>query len=35
MLNRFDGSFLKSKTWSTVRKKIDRSKKAWGEIKDD
>ena len=35
MLNRFDDSFLTSKTWSTVRKKIDRSKKVWGEIKDD
>lgn len=35
MLNRFDGSFLNSKTWSTVRKKTDRSKKAWGEIKND
>ncbi|CAD7846807.1 MAG: hypothetical protein [Olavius algarvensis Delta 4 endosymbiont] len=35
MLTRFEGSFLKTKTWSLVRKKIDRSKKAWGEIKDD
>ncbi len=35
MLARFEDSFLKTKTWSTVRKKIDRSKKAWGEIKND
>ncbi len=35
MLTRFDGSFLASKTWSLARKKIDRSKKAWGEIKDE
>jgi len=31
MANRFDKSFLKTKTWSTVQKKIDRSKKIWGE----
>lgn len=34
MLTRFESSFLTSKTWSLVRKKIDRSKKRWGEIKD-
>jgi len=31
MLQRFDTSFLKTKTWSTVQKKIARSKRAWGE----
>ena len=31
MLRRFDASFLKTATWSTVRKKIARSRKAWGE----
>jgi len=31
MLARFDESFLKTKTWSTVQKKIARSKKTWGE----
>jgi len=31
MLNRFGESFLTTKTWSTVQKKILRSKKAWGE----
>ena len=31
MTNRFDESFLKTNTWSTVQKKITRSKKAWGE----
>ena len=31
MLQRFDTSFLKTKTWSTVQKKITRSQKAWGE----
>ena len=31
MLHRFDASFLKTKTWSTVQKKIARSQKAWGE----
>ena len=30
MLKRFDSSFLKTKTWSTVQKKILRSQKAWG-----
>ena len=32
MLDRFEDSFLKSNTWETVKKKIERSKKAWGEI---
>lgn len=31
MLNRFNESFLMTKTWDTVQKKIERSKKAWGE----
>jgi hypothetical protein len=31
MLQRFDTSFLKTKTWSTVQKKIARSQKTWGE----
>lgn len=31
MLNRHDDSFLSTKTWTTVQKKIERSKKAWGE----
>ena len=31
MLVRYKDSFLKNKTWATVQKKIDRSKKAWGE----
>jgi hypothetical protein len=31
MLNRFETSFLKTKTWPTVQKKIARSKKSWGE----
>ena len=31
MLHRFGESFLTTKTWSTVQKKILRSKKAWGE----
>jgi len=35
MLTRFEDSFLTSKTWSIVGKKITRSKKAWEEIKDD
>lgn len=35
MLTRFEGSFLTSNTWSLVRKKIDRSKKKWGETNDD
>ena len=31
MLDRFEGSFLKSKTWKIVQKKISRSKRKWGE----
>jgi hypothetical protein len=31
MLNRCGESFLATKTWATVQKKIARSKKAWGE----
>jgi hypothetical protein len=31
MIERFNGSFLTTKSWVTVRKKIERSKKAWGE----
>jgi hypothetical protein len=31
MVNRYHESFLTKKTWATVRKKIDRSKKMWGE----
>ncbi|UCG12697.1 MAG: DUF169 domain-containing protein [Deltaproteobacteria bacterium] len=31
MVNRWPDSFLTTKTWATVRKKIDRSAKAWGE----
>ena len=31
MLNRYDDSFLKTKSWATVQKKIERSKKTWGE----
>jgi hypothetical protein len=30
-LDRYDESFLKTQTWTTVRKKIERSKKTWGE----
>ncbi len=32
MLNRFEESFLKTKSWATVQKKIERSKKTWGEL---
>ncbi len=32
MITRFEESFLKTKTWSIVQKKILRSKKAWGEV---
>jgi uncharacterized protein (DUF169 family) len=32
MLGRFDESFLKTKTWDTVQKKIARSKRVWGEV---
>lgn len=31
MLNRYGESFLTTKTWAVVQKKIARSKKAWGE----
>lgn len=31
MLDRYDQSFLKTKTWTTVQKKINRSQRAWGE----
>jgi len=31
MLNRFEESFLKTETWTTVQKKIARSRRAWGE----
>jgi uncharacterized protein (DUF169 family) len=31
MLNRYESSFLTSKTWETVQKKIKRSQKAWGD----
>ena len=31
MLERFEESFLQTETWKTVGKKIQRSKRAWGE----
>jgi len=31
MVRRYEESFLKEKTWQTVLKKIERSKRAWGE----
>ena len=31
MINRFDESFMKTKTWANVQKKISLSKKVWGE----
>jgi hypothetical protein len=31
MVERFNGSFLTTKSWATVRKKIEKSKKTWGE----
>jgi hypothetical protein len=31
MLQRYGESFLNTKTWATVQKKIARSKNAWGE----
>jgi hypothetical protein len=34
MLTRFESSFLTTNTWETVRRKIDRSKRAWGGIAD-
>jgi uncharacterized protein (DUF169 family) len=35
MLDRFEESFLKTETWSTVQKKILRSRRAWGEVLDE
>lgn len=35
MLTRFESSFLTTKTWEVVRKKINRSKQAWGENADE
>ena len=32
MLSRYNESFLTKKEWQTTRKKVDRSKKAWGEL---
>jgi hypothetical protein len=32
MLDRFADSFLKTGTWQTVQKKIERSRKAWSEV---
>jgi hypothetical protein len=32
MLERYDNSFLTTKTSATVQKKIMRSKRVWGEI---
>jgi uncharacterized protein (DUF169 family) len=32
MIERFDESFLKTKSWATVQKKIERSRKTWGEV---
>ena len=34
MLQRHEASFLSTETWKTVQKKIDRSKRAWGEAAD-
>ncbi len=31
MINRFDKSFLGTNNWKNVQKKINRSKKTWGE----
>jgi uncharacterized protein (DUF169 family) len=31
MVNRWSESFLATKTWATVKKKINRSRRAWGE----
>jgi len=31
MVNRFNSSFLTTKSWAAVQKKIERSKKMWGE----
>jgi hypothetical protein len=35
MLNRYSESFLSTKTWQTVQKKIGRSKRAWGELSEE
>jgi hypothetical protein len=32
MIEKWESSFLTTKTWSTVRKRIKRTKEAWGEI---
>ena len=32
MIERFGRSFLTTKSWATVQKKIARSKKTWGEL---
>lgn len=34
MIMRYPESFLKTKIWDTVAKKIQRSKKAWGELQE-
>jgi len=34
MVTRHSDSFLKTDTWQNVRKKIERSKRAWGDIKE-
>jgi hypothetical protein len=31
MVTRFNESFMKTDSWTTVQKKINRSKKTWGE----
>ena len=31
MIERFNSSFLTTKSWATVQKKIERSKRTWGE----
>jgi hypothetical protein len=33
MLDKFENSFLKTDTWKIVQKKIEKSKKAWNEVK--
>lgn len=35
MLDRYKDSFLTTKTWETVHKKINKSKKAWNELSAD
>jgi hypothetical protein len=32
MIERFDESFLTTKSWATVRKKIEKSRRTWKEI---